>query len=769
MERVGKRAIALTFVFVLIASGFVTVVTHAGIASKDGDYAHSSSKSSPGPISGVTGTVTGASSSTLVGYNATTIPGGAYNGRTDLVSVTIADNVTAIGENAFRDCINLKSVYISSTVTTIGLRAFGWCTNLTEINVDPANPIYASLDGVLYDKAIPVIITCPAGRGGTFTIPDGITSIKEGAFESCESLTSVTIPAGMIFIGVNAFNYCINLASVTIPNSVTTIGDSAFYYCLKLDTVNMGSGVSSIGNSAFDQCPDLTEINTDPGNTHFATVDGVLYDSVNHVLIKCLNHSIEQVIIPAGIKIIGDNAFSGISSIRSVIIPGSVTEIGESAFGSCSNLTSVRIPDSVITLKDWAFGFCTNLTTATIGNNVTAIGKYAFYECSALSCLTLGKNVARINFAAFYDCSALTSLTLPKALTRMEEVAFQGCQGITTIVLNGNAPSIGGDLYLWYDSYTYTDNFWVDSSNQGMTSATTVYYYEGASGFTTPTWGGLPCYSMNASGSIEGLVTDNNGSAIMNAVVQLSNKLTTYTDINGHFLFETLPARSFNTTITKEGYKVLSKSFMVTSGRTIDEGKLTLKDNITITPAIISRSPTGNNESTLTKINVIFDQKMNQTETAISINGMNGSIAWNGNNATLTLSTTLLGNTTYKVTVNGSDLEGNSMNTTAWSFTTASVGRISGIILDASGDPVAKATVTLEYSSGHVSTPLQTTTADANGRYTFYDVAIGQYNISAIKDGSSMACSTITMTSNDVATGGCDRKCDRGRRSKRSN
>ena len=61
------------------------------------------------------------------------------------------------------------------------------------------------------------------------TIPYGVTSIGDGAFENC-GLRSVTIPASVTSIGAGAFAEDAiggpwSLTSVTIPGSVTNIGD----------------------------------------------------------------------------------------------------------------------------------------------------------------------------------------------------------------------------------------------------------------------------------------------------------------------------------------------------------------------------------------------------------------------------------------------------------------------------------------------------------------------------------------------------------------
>ena len=56
------------------------------------------------------------------------------------------------------------------------------------------------------------------------------------------------------FIGYGAFESCDSLTSVTIPNSVTSIGEFTFLLCRGLTSVIIGSSVTSIGAGAFSQC-----------------------------------------------------------------------------------------------------------------------------------------------------------------------------------------------------------------------------------------------------------------------------------------------------------------------------------------------------------------------------------------------------------------------------------------------------------------------------------------------------------------------------------
>ena len=167
----------------------------------------------------------------------------AFN-RTGITSITIPNSVTSIGDYAFSVCNSLTSINIPNSVTSIGNSAFVNCTNLTEINIDTNNSAYTSEEGVFFNKNKTSLYTYPAGKAGNYTVPNSVTSIGDGAFSSCTSLTSVTIPDSVTSIGNNAFPDCTSLTSVTIPNSVTSIGYRAFYGCTNLTSVTFLGTIS---------------------------------------------------------------------------------------------------------------------------------------------------------------------------------------------------------------------------------------------------------------------------------------------------------------------------------------------------------------------------------------------------------------------------------------------------------------------------------------------------------------------------------------------
>ena len=196
----------------------------------------------------------------LGGYPVAAIGDRAFYKRTSLISANIPDEVTSIGFAAFYGCSSLVSITIPGSVTNIGDHAFGGCSALTSIAVSENNLYYASNNGILFNKTLSVLISCPRGLSGHVAIPDGVTSIGDFAFFGCSVLTSITIPNSVTFIGDYAFGDCTALTSVIIPDNITYIGRAAFAGCPLLHTVVLGASLANIGNWAFYNCPSLTKV-----------------------------------------------------------------------------------------------------------------------------------------------------------------------------------------------------------------------------------------------------------------------------------------------------------------------------------------------------------------------------------------------------------------------------------------------------------------------------------------------------------------------------
>ena len=192
---------------------------------------------------------------------------------------SIRKGVKVIGNRAFAFCNSLTIINIPNSVTTIGNSAFYCCRFLTSITIPSSvvtiigNPFYlwhGNLyneskafiyeDHVLFNKNKTILIAYRA-KETNYTISNSVTTIGEGAFCGCESLTNINIPNSVTTIGKGAFSHCDSLTSINIPNSVTTIGISAFWGCDSLTNINIPNSVTTIGKCAFSDCKSLTSIN----------------------------------------------------------------------------------------------------------------------------------------------------------------------------------------------------------------------------------------------------------------------------------------------------------------------------------------------------------------------------------------------------------------------------------------------------------------------------------------------------------------------------
>lgn len=209
-------------------------------------------------------------------------------------------SVTSIEASAFM-CSLADSVFIPKSVQSMGDFALGCfrpseeipddniyiISKLQAIIVDPNNPIFTSIDGVLYDKEVKRLIQYPVGKKGAYTIPNTVDSIDLGAGYG-SYITDLTIPGSVkkfgeisfmycqakridIFEGVEvipnsmsggAFGACLFLEQLSLPNSLKSIGNNAFIACGNLKDVTIGTNIEYIGRNAFgldvNKCDHLT-------------------------------------------------------------------------------------------------------------------------------------------------------------------------------------------------------------------------------------------------------------------------------------------------------------------------------------------------------------------------------------------------------------------------------------------------------------------------------------------------------------------------------
>lgn len=313
----------------------------------------------------------------IKGLPVTSIGARAFAHCSSLAGVTIPDSVTSIGDGAFSECTGLTNITIPASVTNIGDLAFSSCTSLGTITVDQRNSFYSGLDGVLFDKRQTTLIRYPMSKTGSYTIPDGITTIEHKAFDNCANLTGVTIPNSVKTIQSGAFIGCYNLTDITIPENVTSIGDFAFT-ATSLTSITIPASATNIEKGAFEGCASLTEITVDTLNPIYSGRDGVLFNKNQTTLIQCPGGKAGNYSISNSVTTIGEMAFRECHKLTSITIPNSISGIGFAAFISCSRLTEIYFQGDITKLVDGVFADCHNLTSIYFKGNAPSLGNHVF-------------------------------------------------------------------------------------------------------------------------------------------------------------------------------------------------------------------------------------------------------------------------------------------------------------------------------------------------------------------------------------------------------
>ncbi|QIB68551.1 leucine-rich repeat protein [Aminipila butyrica] len=352
----------------------------------------------------------------------------AYHGsKSELV---IPEGVVEIGPGAFQhehegeqEGPELKKVTIPATVVTISREAFHGCA-LTEVIFLPGSQLKTIGESAFaYCTKLPSI-----------SLPEGVTSIGDRAFDGDSLLSGMVIPASVETIGAYAFNVCTGLRSITFGDSgnLRTIGAGAFYNCFRLSALDIPEGVTEIGDNAFRISSGLKTLNLPStlvklgtsvptvfcdttnitytgadalmdisiavGNPVYSSMDGVVYSADGKTLLYCPAGKIGTLTVQSGTIKIDDYAFYR-SQADHVELPDTLLTIGKSAWAN-SKLSSIVIPDSVQTIGDHGFFFCGKLKTVKLGSGLDTLGAGVFSQ-TPLKGVTIPASVKGITTNTF--------------------------------------------------------------------------------------------------------------------------------------------------------------------------------------------------------------------------------------------------------------------------------------------------------------------------------------------------------------------------------
>lgn len=325
------------------------------------------------------------------------------------------------------------------------------------------------------------IVRCAQLATGSVVVPaeiegSPVTRIGESAFNRCERISRIQLPASVTVVESRAFQWCSRVQSIDLPSSLRYIGASAFSNCIRLSSIQLPAGLTTIeeedayAKHLFSGCQALTQISVEPGGTHYASVDGVLFDATETRLLSYPlgRHGPYQV--PASATSIASSAFLRCHNLTEIIFPDSLAEIGDWAFSDCSSLTAVTFPDSMAKIGKRAFESCTSLREINPPHGASIDYVHTFIDCPSLTVVTipsgkltstfsgctaltdvgLGEGVTTLDGSTFWRCTALSEIHIPSGVTRIDGKAFQMCRNMQRISVdpgNEHFVSIEGVLF----------------------------------------------------------------------------------------------------------------------------------------------------------------------------------------------------------------------------------------------------------------------------------------------------------------------------------
>ena len=314
------------------------------------------------------------------------------------------------------------------------------------------------------------------GPGGDVVIPDGVTSIGNGAFEDCYSIKTVFIPDGVKKIGKDAFKNCRKLSGIRLPASLSSIDNNAFRECRELTQLDICDVAAWCAVTlANDYAHPLYESGKGNWRMNVPGKSGSLLLNGRPVC---------ELVIPEGVCEIAQSVFTNCGSITAVSIPPSLKKIDPNAFYNCAQIKTVNIRDlnawnsiSFTAKPGWGTSYTGSaanplrngavlvlngevITELRLSGELKEIGDHVFSGCGSLTSVTFEEGIARIGQNAFQGCGSLHSVFVPKSMRKIDYDAFNGCKNLHVVYIedlgawlrmdqnSGGLLSNGADLLL---------------------------------------------------------------------------------------------------------------------------------------------------------------------------------------------------------------------------------------------------------------------------------------------------------------------------------
>lgn len=325
----------------------------------------------------------------------------------------------SVGKDAFFGCSNLTSVVNSGNISSISQGSFSQCRSLTSLDISGIDTIPAYALACCYQLA-------------DLTL-GSVKEIGNYAFTYCTAL--MTFDSNTVTsIGDYAFMECASLTTVSVPNA-TSIGQYCFYYCINLKTADVSSltmtstitqGYSLVSTTSqylFANCFSLETVKWST-NTNFIP---------SYCFYYC--YSLKNLSNMESVRYVGTSSFQRCTALETLpeCFTDSLLSVDLESFKECYSLKAVRLNNAEY-IAYRAFQNCTGIETVEI-DGTTYVYDKAFQNCYALKSVK-SENAYRIQNSAFENCTSLVDIDLPN-IYELYKDCFRGCTALEYVNLPG--------------------------------------------------------------------------------------------------------------------------------------------------------------------------------------------------------------------------------------------------------------------------------------------------------------------------------------------
>ena len=429
-----------------------------------------------------------------------------FGNCTSLTEITLSESLTTLGEYCFSGC-SFSTITLPQNVTSVGTNCFYNCSKMTALLVDAVEPpvcpngIGLSTDNVtifvpsesiakyredaiwgqftikpkeeysfkeevvgdlkykLFNyNNVATVIANGYDKPSAYTIPSSITasdgnsytvtSIDNGAFKDCGSITGITLPNSIVRLGDQCFAGCGSITTITIPNGITTWGEYCFSGCSSLKEINFEDGLTSLGDRAFYGCS-----------------------------------SLKSVTIPDCITTIGEECFANCDNLKSMLLTSATPPTCNNSLGLAGDAT-IYVESSLVDIYNTA-DVWQNYTIAAregypAGEYTTSDGyKYTYYPYALKGTLIANNYNSNATFTVpksfekdgetytvnaigencFTGCDFINEIAIPSCINTVAANCFDGCNALKSVMMEGaTPPSSTSVIYLPNSAVIYVDD-----------------------------------------------------------------------------------------------------------------------------------------------------------------------------------------------------------------------------------------------------------------------------------------------------------------------